>query len=477
MGRTSAVKTYPRIATTLGALAAALLVCAVLAGAALAGTAAAAPRIDPGAPRIDPGASTSGVAPRVNPLGARAASSSTSRNWAGYSVSGGTHTSVTATWTQPAVAASAAETYAAFWVGLDGDGNVSHDSVEQIGTLGYTFGGATYYSAWYEMYPYPMQEITSLTISPGDVVTATVLWTGSSTFKLTLRDFTTGQSFTTAVADPKAERVSAEVIAEAPSDTTGVLPLAPFGLVGFSAASVDGVSLAAAGASSIDMVDSTGKTIAATSELSADGTSFTVSDDFTGPTVTASGLQSSATSGWKNAPVRVSLKGSDGAVGSGVAAVYYTVDGGATQTYSGAFTVSGAGSHTVTYWAVDKAGNTGPEGTGYVNLDLRRPRSAPAAVRISRAGAARRGILLVPVSVSDAPPTSGSVTLVTKVVDGAHRTVLRVTRTGVAANATKAVRVRLRSRLDRGTYTVRTVATDAAGNVQARAGRATLTVR
>lgn len=41
---------------------------------------------------------------------------------------------------------------------------------------------------------------------------------------------------------------------------------------------------------------------------------------------------------------------------SGVKAIYYKIDGGSTQTYSGPFTLS-EGSHVVTYWAEDNAGN------------------------------------------------------------------------------------------------------------------------
>ena len=450
----------PRISTALAVLAATLAACA-----ALAGVASAAPRIDPGGSGTTP--------PRIDPSGAHGASSSVSLNWSGYSVSGDTYKSVTATWTQPAIVTRPAGTYAAFWVGLDGDGS---RTVEQIGTMGYTYAGTAYYVAWYEMYPAAMQML-SLVVRPGDLVTATVRWTGSTSYRLTLVNKTTGRKFTTTKSSLKARRASAEVIAEAPADGSGVLPLAAFGLATFSACAVDGGSLAAAGASSIDMIESGGSVLAATSGLEEDGAGFYVSDERTAPNVSATGLQNSATRGWTNAPVSVTLRASDGAGGVALAGVYYTIDGGATQTYSGAFSVADASSHKVRYWAVDEAGVKGSTRTGYVNLDLAAPTSAPGAVRVARGAAQSGSTIAVPVTISDPLPSSGTVKLVTRIVGGSGKTVARATRAGLGANAARTVRLRLTSSLMKGVYTLRTTATDAAGNPQAAAGEARLTVR
>ena len=164
---------------TLAALAVAVLACAVLAGPASA------------APRIDPATSSTAPAPRINPHGAHGASSSPSVNWSGYSAVGSTYTSITATWTQPAVVVKATDTYAAFWVGLDGDASDTPSS--RSGPWPIPMRRSAYYVAWYEMYPAAMQTL-SLDVHPGDVVTATVLWTGSTSFDLTLGDQTTGKS-------------------------------------------------------------------------------------------------------------------------------------------------------------------------------------------------------------------------------------------------------------------------------------------
>jgi subtilase family serine protease len=54
--------------------------------------------------------------------------------------------------------------------------------------------------------------------------------------------------------------------------------------------------------------------------------------------------------------VKVTLSATDNY--SGVASTHYSVDGGATDTYSAPFTVTALGSHTVKFYSVDRAGNT-----------------------------------------------------------------------------------------------------------------------
>jgi len=62
-------------------------------------------------------------------------------------------------------------------------------------------------------------------------------------------------------------------------------------------------------------------------------------------------------SGWfVTSGIPVAFDANDG--GSGVAATYYTIDGGAKQTYGEPFTADlSTGTHTIAYWSVDLAGN------------------------------------------------------------------------------------------------------------------------
>jgi hypothetical protein len=165
---------------------------------------------------------------------------SASSNWAGYAVAGGRYTAVSARWTQPAVNCSVTPTgWSSFWVGIDGD---TSNTVEQTGTEADCSSGRAVYSAWYEMYPkYPKNY--SNRVAAGDHFTASVTTNGSGSFSLTLSDTTQGWSHTTTARSRQARLASAEVIAEAPSSSSGVLPLSDFGSVGFSSATVNGALL------------------------------------------------------------------------------------------------------------------------------------------------------------------------------------------------------------------------------------------
>ena len=180
-------------------------------------------------------ATAGGATPRVwhGPIHMR--TNSTSTNWSGYAVTGSRFTSVSASWTQPTANCSGTA-YSSFWVGLDGD---TSNTVEQTGTDADCSGSTPQYYAWYEMYPkFPVN--LRGTVRPGDHLSASVTTDGSGRFTLTITDSTQGWTNTTNARLKSAKLASAEVIAEAPSSSGGVLPLANFGTVSFSGAKANG---------------------------------------------------------------------------------------------------------------------------------------------------------------------------------------------------------------------------------------------
>lgn len=196
---------------------------------------------------------------------------STSTNWSGYAVTGGRYTSVSSSWTQPAVTCGSQTTYSSFWVGLDGD---TTGTVEQTGTEADCSGGKAVYSSWYEMYPkFPTNYRN--TVTPGDHFNASVTTDGKGNFTLTIADTTAGWSHTTSAKLKSAKLGSAEVIAEAPSSSGGVLPLSNFGTVSFSNATANGTSFGSlSGLDPINMVSGS-TTKASTSTISGGNFSVT----------------------------------------------------------------------------------------------------------------------------------------------------------------------------------------------------------
>ena len=177
-----------------------------------------------------------------------------SSNWSGYAVqttSASPFNSVSGSWTVPAVTKPKRGNsgYSSAWVGLDGFFN-SPSSLIQTGTEQDFYYGSGHYSAWWtsQAQGYQEQVITSGcswggthcgSVTPGDVMTASVTRTGS----ITLSDGSSshGWGFSTGIAYT-GPGLSAEWILEAPSSTSGVLPLANYGSAAFDPGTVNGSS-------------------------------------------------------------------------------------------------------------------------------------------------------------------------------------------------------------------------------------------
>jgi len=223
--------------------------------------------------------------------------SSQSTNWSGFAVTGssGSVSDVKGSWIVPTIQGTCPNTnqYSSFWVGIDG---FNSGTVEQTGTDSDCQNGAPTYYAWYEFYPHPSFLISGLNVHPGDHISAEASFSGRS-FVVTIKDTTTGQSSSTSARVRGAQRSSAEWIAEAPSSSGGILPLANFGTVSYGTdntgiastcyATISGTTgaIGSFGASvqQITMVTNSGVVKAQPSPLSSDGTSFSVTWKSAGP--------------------------------------------------------------------------------------------------------------------------------------------------------------------------------------------------
>jgi hypothetical protein len=137
----------------------------------------------------------------------------TSPNWSGYVLDDGPYSSVTGTFTVPDLAASAGQTYASEWVGIDGFSN--HDLIQSgVGEMYDPTTNLVYTQAWWEILPAAETPIT-MTVLPGDSVTVTVSQIAGTSWAISLTNLSTGQSFTTdqSYSGPAS---SADWIVEAP---------------------------------------------------------------------------------------------------------------------------------------------------------------------------------------------------------------------------------------------------------------------
>jgi len=231
-------------------------------------------------PQDNPGTGPTPVAP-IDPSEA-----GQSRNWAGYAATGDNFTAVEGTWVVPTVSAGRAAAADATWVGIGGV--TSHDLI-QAGTEATVESGQVTYAAWVEMLPQASQPVP-LSVSAGDTVSVAIAQQADKTWKISIRDTTTGQSYEKTVTY-QSSTSSAEWIEESPAvGRRALLPLDNFGTVRFTkAAAVQNgqqVTIAEAHAQAITMSGRTGQPLAQPSALGSDGASFSVNrTDATAPPV------------------------------------------------------------------------------------------------------------------------------------------------------------------------------------------------
>ena len=213
--------------------------------------------------------------------GARGVSALTqvsSTNWSGYADTGSAFSKVSAQWTEPTPSCSGRTTsLAAFWVGIDG---YSSSSVEQDGTLIECYLGGTYQFTWWEMYPTNAIQVVGSSLAAGDSITSTVTRSGTS-YTLTVTDSThSANSFSTTQSCSSCANSSAEWIAEAPSGSSGVYPLAKFSTWNDASSTVTEGSTAGVISSFTDdeitMINSSSAVKAQPGSLNSSGNGFSV---------------------------------------------------------------------------------------------------------------------------------------------------------------------------------------------------------
>ncbi|MDE3113266.1 MAG: hypothetical protein KGN00_09205 [Chloroflexota bacterium] len=150
-----------------------------------------------------------------------------SSNWSGYAITGsaGHYASVTGTWVVQAVSPTKKATYSSQWVGIDG---FNDSSLIQTGTESDYYSGSAHYSAWWEILPAAETVIPSIAVTPGDLMSASIQQqAGTSSWKITLTDETTGATFIT-TQTYTGPQTSAEWIEEAPTVGGRIAPLAHY---------------------------------------------------------------------------------------------------------------------------------------------------------------------------------------------------------------------------------------------------------
>ncbi|HEY2438976.1 MAG TPA: G1 family glutamic endopeptidase [Solirubrobacteraceae bacterium] len=219
------------------------------------------------------------------------ANANSSSNWFGYNQGaleqgGKLFNSITANWTVPAATQHTAGQAEASsdWIGIGGgcidSGCTATDStLIQTGTeQDVSSTGAPSYSAWYELVPAPSLTISSMTVSPGDQMHASVseVVNDANLWAITIQDVTRNESYSTTV--PYAStHASAEWIEETPLEigtNAGFAALPNLTNPAFTSGTVNGSPVKLSPSEQMDLTDSNGAVIGAPSAPNSAGSGF-----------------------------------------------------------------------------------------------------------------------------------------------------------------------------------------------------------
>jgi hypothetical protein len=214
-----------------------------------------------------------------------------SSNWFGYnqgSLEQGNKlfNSITGDWTVPTPSLHTAgqDEASSDWIGVgggcvDASCTTSDSTLIQTGTeQDVASDGTKSISAWYELVPAPSIQITNMTVSPGDHMHASVTEAvaDSDVWAITIKDLTTGQSFTTTVPYPSTHD-TAEWVEETPLElgtNAGFAALPNLTNPDFNLATVNGSPVKLTPSEELDLIDSGGNVIGAPSAPTAAADGF-----------------------------------------------------------------------------------------------------------------------------------------------------------------------------------------------------------
>ena len=191
--------------------------------------------------------------------------------------------------------------------------------------------------------------------------------------------------------------------------------------------------------------------------------------DTTPPTISASGVQGGA---WLNHSATIALRAVDNPGGSGVAAISYTLDGVAHTVAAASASVLLAtipnATHTLSYSASDLAGNSSATQSLTLHIDTIGPTTSVKAAK----GRRGKAITLKYLVRDNLSPQATAVTLTIK---NAKHKVVKTYKLGTEKTATwYALKWKPKAK---GSYSYSIAAKDLAGNKQAKAGSARITVK